>query len=88
MARDARSARSGSSSSPWRSSSAAFLGGSGYAEYRAGRTHALTTEIADNESPSIMHLAAARAELRDLQRLLNTHVLQASTGQPTSDRSR
>lgn len=62
----------------------AFLGGSGYAEYRAGRTHALTTEIANNESPSIMHLAAARAELRDLQRLLSTHVLQASTGRTTS----
>jgi signal transduction histidine kinase len=62
----------------------AFLGGSGYAEYRAGRTHALTTEIANNESPSIMHLAAARAELRDLQRLLTTHVLQASTGRTTS----
>ena len=62
----------------------AFLGGSGYAEYRAGRTHALTAEIANNESPSIMHLASARAELRDLQRLLNTHVLQASTGRTTS----
>ena len=62
----------------------AFLGGSGYAEYRAGRTHALTTEIANNESPSIMHLAAARAELRDLQRLLSTHVLQASTGRQTT----
>ena len=62
----------------------AFLGGSGYAEYRAGRTHTLTTEIANNESPSIMHLAAARAELRDLQRLLSTHVLQASTGRKTS----
>ena len=44
----------------------------------------LTTEIANNESPSIMHLAAARAELRDLQRLLSTHVLQASTGQAAS----
>jgi signal transduction histidine kinase len=62
---------------------AAFLGASGYAEYRAGRTHALTSEIANNESPSIMHLAAARAELRDLQRLLNTHVLQAATGRAT-----
>jgi signal transduction histidine kinase len=61
---------------------ASFLGGSGYAEYRAARTHALTTEIATNESPSIVHLAAARAELRDLQRLLSTHVLLASTGQP------
>jgi len=61
---------------------AAFLGGSGYAEYRARRTHDLTAEIANNESPSISYLAAARAELRDLQRLLNTHVLQASTGQP------
>ena len=30
---------------------AAFLGGSGYAEYRARRTHALTAEIANNESP-------------------------------------
>ena len=61
---------------------ASFLGGSGYAEYRARRTHDLTAEIANNESPSISYLAAARAELRDLQRLLNTHVLQASTGQP------
>jgi len=59
-----------------------FLSGSGYAEYRARRTHDLTAEIASNESPSISYLAAARAELRDLQRLLNTHVLQASTGQP------
>ena len=59
----------------------AFVGGSVYGEYRAGRTHALTAEIATNESPSIEHLAAARAELRDLQRLLSTHVLLASTGQ-------
>ena len=49
---------------------------------RASRTHDLTAEIATNESPSILYLAAARAELRDLQRLLNTHVLLASTGQP------
>jgi signal transduction histidine kinase len=61
---------------------ASFLGGSGYAEYRTRRTHELTAEIANNESPSISYLAAARAELRDLQRLLTTHVLQASTGQP------
>ena len=61
---------------------AAFLGGSSYAEYRASRTHDLTAEIATNESPSILYLAAARAELRDLQRLLNTHVLLASTGRP------
>jgi signal transduction histidine kinase len=59
---------------------AAFLGGSSYAEWRAKRTHDLTAEIASNESPSILYLAAARAELRDLQRLLNTHVLLASTG--------
>jgi signal transduction histidine kinase len=59
---------------------AAFLGGSSYAEWRAARTHDLTAEIATNESPSILYLAAARAELRDLQRLLNTHVLLASTG--------
>ena len=65
---------------------AAFVGGSGYGEYRAGRTHALTAEIASNESPSIQHLAAARAELRDLQRLLNTHVLLASTGQAAPGR--
>jgi signal transduction histidine kinase len=63
---------------------AAFLGSTGFAEYRAVRSHALTAEIATNTSPSIMHLAAARAELRDLQRLLNTHVLLASNGQPTS----
>ena len=62
----------------------AFLGGSGYAEYRASRTHDLTTEMATNEAPSILYLAAARAELRDLQRLLNTHVLLASTGQPAA----
>ena len=61
---------------------ASFLGGSGYAEWRASRTHALTAEIATNESPSILYLAAARAELRDLQRLLNTHVLLGSTGRP------
>jgi signal transduction histidine kinase len=61
---------------------AAFLGGSRYAEWRAKRTHDLTAEIASNESPSILYLAAARAELRDLQRLLNTHVLLASTGRP------
>src|SRR5215467_10260067 len=61
---------------------AAFLGGSSYAEWRAKRTHDLTAEIATNESPSILYLAAARAELRDLQRLLNTHVLLASTGKP------
>ena len=61
---------------------AAFLGGSSYAEWRANRTHDLTAEIATNESPSILYLAAARAELRDLQRLLNTHVLLASTGRP------
>jgi len=61
---------------------ASFLGGSSYAEWRASRTHALTAEIATNESPSILYLAAARAELRDLQRLLNTHVLLGSTGRP------
>jgi signal transduction histidine kinase len=63
---------------------AAFLGSTGFAEYRAMRSHALTAEIATDLSPSIMHLAAARAELRDLQRLLNAHVLLASSGQPTS----
>ena len=63
---------------------AAFLGGSSYAEWRAARTHDLTSEIATNESPSILYLAAARAELRDLQRLLNTHVLLTSTGRPSS----
>jgi signal transduction histidine kinase len=63
---------------------AAFLGSTGFAEYRAMRSHALTAEIATDTSPSIMHLAAARAELRDLQRLLNTQVLLASNGQPTS----
>ena len=57
-------------------------GCSSYAEWRANRTHDLTAEIATNESPSILYLAAARAELRDLQRLLNTHVLLASTGRP------
>ena len=62
---------------------ASFVGGSIYGEVRATRTHALTAEIAGNESPSIMHLAAARADLRDLQRLLSTHVLLASTGQKT-----
>ena len=62
---------------------AAFLGGSSYAEWRANRTHDLTAEIATNESPSILYLAAARAELRDLQRLLNTHVLLTSTGRPS-----
>src|SRR5689334_21243612 len=62
---------------------AAFLGGSSYAEWRANRTHDLTAEIATNESPSILYLAAARAELRDLQRLVNTHVLLASTGRPS-----
>ncbi len=65
---------------------AAFLGGSSYAEWRANRTHDLTAEIATNESPSILYLAAARAELRDLQRLLNTHVLLASTGRPAPTR--
>jgi signal transduction histidine kinase len=63
---------------------AAFIGSTGYAEYRAAQTHALTTEIAINESPSIEYLAAARAELRDLQRLLNTHVLLASDGRAPS----
>jgi len=60
-----------------------FVGGSTYAEYRADRIHGLTTEIAINESPSIAHLAAARAELRELHRLLSTHVLVASTGGKT-----
>jgi signal transduction histidine kinase len=62
---------------------ASFVSGSIYGEVRASRTHDLTAEIAGNESPSIMHLAAARAELRDLQRLLSTHVLLASTGGKT-----
>src|SRR5687768_13253437 len=35
---------------------AAFLGSSGYAEYRTRRTHELTAEIANNESPSISYL--------------------------------
>lgn len=63
---------------------ASFLSATMYAEHRADRTHALTAEIASNDSPSIMHLAAARAELRDLQRLLTTHVLLASTGRLAS----
>jgi signal transduction histidine kinase len=63
---------------------AAFVCSTGLAEYRASRSHALTTEIATDTSPSIMHLAAARAELRDLQRLLSTQLLLASSGQPTS----
>lgn len=62
----------------------AFIGSSGYAEYRAARTQSLTAEIAIDESPSIEHLAAARAELRDLHRLLSTYVLLESNGQPTS----
>jgi signal transduction histidine kinase len=62
----------------------AFIGSSGYAEYRAARTQSLTSEIATDESPSIEHLAAARAELRDLHRLLSTYVLLATNGQPTS----
>jgi signal transduction histidine kinase len=62
----------------------AFIGSSGYAELRAARTQVLTAEIATDESPSIEHLASARAELRDLHRLLSTYVLLASNGQPTS----
>lgn len=62
----------------------AFIGSSGYAEYRAAHTQSLTAEIATDESPSIEHLAAARAELRDLHRLLSTYVLLASSDQPTS----
>src|SRR3954469_19193463 len=61
----------------------AFLGGSSYGEWRAKRTHDLTAEIATNESPSILYLAAPAAELRDLHRLLTTHVLLASTGRPS-----
>ncbi|HEY4187568.1 MAG TPA: ATP-binding protein [Polyangia bacterium] len=65
---------------------AAFIGSTVYAELRAARTHALTAEIAINESPSIEHLASARAELRDLQRLLSTHVLLASRDrQPSTE---
>src|SRR4051812_31450849 len=62
----------------------AFIGSSGYAEYRAARTQSLTAEIASDESPSIEHLAAARAELRDLHRLLSTYVLLATNGQSSS----
>jgi len=62
---------------------ASFVGGSVYGEIRVSRTHALTAEIAGNSSPSIMHLAAARAELRGLRRQLSAYVLRASTGQKT-----
>jgi signal transduction histidine kinase len=63
---------------------ASFVGATVYAEFRASRTHALTAEIAANESPSIMHLAAARAELRDMQRLVTTHVLLGATGRASA----
>jgi signal transduction histidine kinase len=62
---------------------ASFVSGSIYGEVRESRTRALTAEIAGNESPSIMHLAGARAELRGLRRALSNYVLRASTGQKT-----
>jgi signal transduction histidine kinase len=52
-----------------------------YGEIRESRTHALTAEIAGNASPSIMHLAEARAELRSLRRQLGSYVLRASNGE-------
>ncbi|WP_437715880.1 ATP-binding protein [Sorangium sp. So ce448] len=61
---------------------ASFVISAGYAEHRAAEIDAAAMSLAENATPSIMHLAAARAELRHTQALLSDLVNDAALGRP------
>ncbi|WP_437821911.1 sensor histidine kinase [Sorangium sp. So ce1078] len=61
---------------------ASFVISAAYAERRAAESDAAATSLAENAAPSIMHLAAARAELRHTQALLSDLVNKAVLGRP------
>ncbi len=65
---------------------ASFVISAGYAEHRAAEIDAAATSLAENATPSIMHLAAARAELRHTQALLSDLVNDAALGRPRDRR--
>ncbi|WP_437996947.1 ATP-binding protein [Sorangium sp. So ce185] len=65
---------------------ASFVISAAYAEHRAAEIDAAAMSLAENATPSIMHLAAARAELRHTQALLSDLVNSAVLGRPLDRR--
>ncbi|WP_434045756.1 MULTISPECIES: ATP-binding protein [Sorangium] len=61
---------------------ASFVISAGYAEHRAAEIDAAARSLAENATPSIIHLATARAELRHNQALLSDLVNNAALGRP------
>lgn len=61
---------------------ASFVISAAYAEHRAAAIDAVTTSLAENAMPSIINLAAARAELRHTQALLVDLVNASVVGRP------
>ncbi|WP_437925411.1 ATP-binding protein [Sorangium sp. So ce291] len=61
---------------------ASFVISAAYAEHRAAEIDAAAMSLAENATPSIMHLAAARAELRHTEALLSDLVNNAVLGRP------
>ncbi|WP_437279993.1 ATP-binding protein [Sorangium sp. So ce375] len=59
-----------------------FVISAAYAEHRAAEIDAAAMSLAENATPSIMHLAAARAELRHTQALLSDLANNAVMGRP------
>ncbi|MDC0682405.1 sensor histidine kinase [Sorangium atrum] len=65
---------------------ASFVISAGYAEHRATEIDEAAMSLAENATPSIMALAAARAELRHTQALLSDLVNDAALGRPRDRR--
>ncbi|WP_437304524.1 sensor histidine kinase [Sorangium sp. So ce388] len=63
-----------------------FVISAAYAEHRAAEIDAAAMSLAENATPSIMHLAAARAELRHSEALLSELVNNAVLGRPVDRR--
>ncbi|XXX74611.1 ATP-binding protein [Sorangium sp. So ce134] len=61
---------------------ASFVISAAYAEHRAAEIDAAAMSLAENAAPSIMYLAAARAELRHTQALVSDIVNNAVLGRP------
>ncbi|WP_437731853.1 sensor histidine kinase [Sorangium sp. So ce1335] len=61
---------------------ASFVISAAYAEHRAAEIDAAATSLAENAAPSVMYLAAARAELRHTQALLSDLVNNAVLSRP------
>ncbi|WP_437298008.1 sensor histidine kinase [Sorangium sp. So ce426] len=61
---------------------ASFVISAAYAEHREAEIDAAAKSLAENATSSIMHLAAARAELRHTQALLGDLVNNAALGRP------